>query len=193
MLNLLLPVALAHRVISGLSAARGATVVAATVASVWVLVAASGCSTSALSGNVFRHGDVAFEVGAIPDHWRPLEESGDSELTSFAFRDDRHHVTVGGTGRCGRDGDDVPLRSLTQHLTLGFTDRTDEAEEKLTLDGREALRTQLQARLDGVPKFLIFVVIKKDECVYDFWRIADHADRDASDFDRFVQGFRTVD
>jgi hypothetical protein len=157
------------------------------------LLALSACSPSALSGNVFRHGNVAFEVGPIPDDWRKLDETGsDSELASFAFRDDKARVTVGGTGRCGRDGDDVPLRALTQHLTLGFTERTGEAEQKLSLDGREALRTELQAKLDGVTKFLVFVVIKKDECVYDFWRVADSPDRDARDFDRFVGGFRAL-
>jgi hypothetical protein len=197
MSTLQFPVSGAHRDISG-SWGRGlwerGRAKAAALGALWLLCCSTGCSTSALSGNVFRHGGVAFEVGPIPERWRALDEAGgDSELASFAFRDDRNHVTVGGTGRCGRDGDDVPLRALTQHLTLGFTERSDEAEEKLTLDGREALRTEMQARLDGVPKFLIFVVIKKDECVYDFWRIADHADRDASDFDRFVQGFRALD
>jgi hypothetical protein len=159
-----------------------------------VVVGTAGCTSTGLNGNVFRNGGVAFEVGPIPSHWRAIESpSEESELASFAFRDDRAHVTIGGTGRCGRDGDDVPLHALTQHLTLGFTDRSGETEQPLTLDGRAALRTELQANLDGVPKNLVFVVIKKDECVYDFWRIADSADRDPHDFENFVRGFRTLD
>jgi hypothetical protein len=153
----------------------------------------AACTASGLQGNVFRHGGVAFEVGPIPADWHQVEEvGGDASLASFAFRSDQERVTVGGTGRCGRDGDDVPLHALTQHLILGFTDRKGEVEEPLTLDGRAALKTQLEARLDGVPKFLSFVVIKKDECVYDFWRIADSADTDDSDFDRFVLGFHVL-
>jgi hypothetical protein len=151
------------------------------------------CASSAFSNGVFRRGDVAFAVGPVPEHWRLLDETtADADLAAFAFRDDLARVTIGAAGRCGRDGDDVPLRSLTQHLTIGFTDRVLESEAPLMLDGRAALRTEMTAKLDGVAKFLAFVVVKKDTCVYDFWRIAD-AQTDTSDFDRFVGGFRALD
>jgi hypothetical protein len=156
------------------------------------LAGAIGCSTSGLQGNVFRQGDVAFRVGPIPDHWEQLDQEvpGD-DLASFAFRDDQNGVTVGAAGRCHRDGDDVPLRSLTQHLYLGFTNRQIEHEQELRLDGRAALRTEMTASLDGVPKHLLFVVVKKDGCVYDFWHIASYAGENP-EFDQFVQGFEVV-
>lgn len=154
---------------------------------------ASACASAAFSNGVFRRGDVAFAVGPVPEGWRLLDETtADADLAAFAFRDDLAHVTVGAAGRCGRDGDDVPLRALTQHLTIGFTDRVLESEEPLMLDGRAALRTEMTAKLDGVGKYLSFVVVKKDRCVYDLWRIAD-AQTDTSDFDRFVAGFRALD
>ncbi len=100
-------------------------------------------------------------------------------------------MTVGLAARCGRDGDDVPLRSLTQHLYLGFTDRTLRLEREFTLDARAALRTEMVASLDGVPQDLTFVVMKKDGCVYDFWRVAAKPAPDA-EFDAFVQGFQVL-
>ncbi len=152
------------------------------------------CAGPALSGNVFRKGDVAFRVGPIPEHWRLLEDPRlDGDLASFAFRSDERELTVGAAGRCGRDSDDVPLASLTRHLTIGFTDREVIAERNLTLAGRAALRTEMTAKLDGVQKHLVFVVVKKDYCVYDFWRISDAAPGDSSEFDRFVAGFMTLD
>ena len=40
------------------------------------------------------------------------------------------------------------------------------------MDGREALRTVARAKLDGVPRELELVVLKKDGCVYDFALVA---------------------
>jgi hypothetical protein len=151
----------------------------------------AACGGSGLSGNVFRQGDIAFQVGTIPASWRQLDQEVQGDLASFAFRDSSRSVTVGAAGRCHVDGDDVPLRSLTQHLYLGFTHRAIQHEEEFQLAGRAALRTEMTARLDGVPKQLIFVVLKKDGCVYDFWRIADQA-VDSADFDEFVRGFRVL-
>lgn len=156
------------------------------------LWAVTACSNSSLQGNLFRQGDVAFRVGPIPENWRPIEQEVEGELASFAFRDERGGVTVGAAGRCHRDGDDVPLRSLTQHLYIGFSDREVHAEEEFLLDGRAALRTEMTASLDGVPKQFVFVVLKKDGCVYDMWRIADRP-TDSGDFDGFVRGFQVVD
>jgi hypothetical protein len=165
----------------------------------WRLVSAavlglclSGCASGGLSGNVFRQGEVAFRVGPIPDGWNQLDQAVEGDLASFAFRDSAGGVTIGAAGRCHKDGDDVPLRALTRHLYLGFTNRHIDHEEDLQLDGRAALRTEMRASLDGVEKSLVFVVLKKNGCVYDFWRIAD-APSDTSDFDTFVAGFRVVE
>ena len=51
----------------------------------------------------------------------------------------------------------------------------------------------MTAKLDGVSKHLVFVVVKKDFCVYDFWRISDHGGKDTVEFDHFVSGFSTLD
>ncbi len=159
-----------------------------------VAALSGGCAASGLEGNVYRQGDVSFRVGPVPDAWRLLDdEMGRADLAAFAFRSDSAGATIGAAGRCQRDGDDVPLKSLTQHLYLGFTNRQMHAESPLKLDGRDALRTDMSASLDGVQKHLVFVVLKKDGCVYDFWRIAD-ADPggETPDFDRFVGGFQAL-
>lgn len=158
---------------------------------VWALVLGTACGKQGLDGNVFRQDDVAFRVGPIPPNWRHIETNVENDLPNFAFRDDANDITVGAAGRCHRDGDDVPLRSLTQHLAIGFTHREIQSEENFMLDGRAALRTEMRASLDGVEKHMVFVVLKKDGCVYDFWRIAS-GPSDASNFDAFVRGFQVV-
>lgn len=150
-----------------------------------------GCAAPAFDGRIYHNGDLHFRVGAIPGAWRPV--AVDEAL--LAFRDDAENATVAVNGRCGVDGDDVPLSALTQHLFLQFTERNITSQKPLTMDGREALRTELIAALDGVKKRYIVYVIKKNGCVYDFMYIAGD-DRDAGatgEFERFVQGFATLE
>lgn len=153
-----------------------------------VLGLALGCS-SGLVGQTYRHGDIVFDVGPIPASWRRVD-AGDAAL---AFRDDANRATVAVNARCHEQGDDVPLRALTKHLFLEFTNRNVISERPVQLDGREALRTELLADLDGVPMRFSVYVLKKDWCVYDFMHIAAVASpaSSRSDFERFVSGFRT--
>ena len=133
---------------------------------------------------------MAFRVSEVPNSWRQLDIDG----ALLAFRDDAHQATVLLNGRCGKDGDDVPLTSLTKHLFLYFTDRHVHLQEPMMLDGREALRTEETAKLDGVSQRFVSVVLKKDTCVYDFIHVTG-PERDANSeraFDRFVSGFRTL-
>lgn len=158
---------------------RGATLLAAAFA--------VSCSPSHFDGRVFRRGDVAFRLEHVPVTWRSIEIND----TALAFRDDESASTVAINGRCGKDAEDVPLRSLTQHLFLQFTERNLEEQELVPLDGREALRTEMTAKLDGVEKHFHVVVMKKDGCVYDFLQIADQR-QDPDVFLGFVKGFSTV-
>jgi hypothetical protein len=157
-----------------------------------LLVCASSmaCASSGFDGRIYHNGDLRFRVGQIPSTWRTI--GVDDAL--LAFRDDPANATVALNGRCHVDGDDVPLASLTQHLFLQFTDRDLGTQKPLSLDGREALRTEITAALDGVKKHYVVYVLKKNSCVYDFMYIADTADNGAlAAFDGFVQGFATLE
>ncbi|MBK7578685.1 MAG: hypothetical protein IPI67_00645 [Myxococcales bacterium] len=146
------------------------------------------CGGAAFDGQVYRDGDLAFRVGPRPANWRALQ----AENTLMAFRDDRDGATVAVNGRCGKDGDDVPLEALTHHLFLHFTERKVESQERLSLDGRDALRTVLSAKLDGVSKHFVVIVLKKDGCVYDFLHISGGEQAASDEFEGFVRGFATL-
>lgn len=150
-------------------------------------LSALACASSSFDGQVYRNGELAFRIGPVPAGWQAVQ----AENTLIAFRDRDAGATIAVNGRCGKDGDDVPLESLTHHLFLHFTEREVGAQEKLALDGRDALRTVLRAKLDGVPKHFVVVVLKKDGCVYDFLRIGAD-DSGTESFDRFVRGFSTL-
>src|SRR5690606_1710380 len=152
-----------------------------------LLVAALGCSPK-FDGRVYENGALSFRVGPTPDSWRPIEV----EQALLAYRDDRNAATVAIGGRCHKAGDDVPPAALTHHLFLHFTERQVHSQQRLELAGRESLRTELTASLDGVPKHYVVYVLKKDGCVFDFMLIADSEAADVAGFDAFVSGFETV-
>ena len=139
-------------------------------------------------GRVYQNGELAFRVGPTPESWRPIEV--DEAL--LAFRDDQHGATVAVSGRCNKDGDDVPLTSLTHHLFLHFTKREVHSQKSIDVAGRESLRTELTASLDGVSKRYVVYVLKKDGCVFDFLLIADSDRAPVQPFDDFVGGLQTV-
>jgi hypothetical protein len=156
---------------------------------VFLCVLGLGCASNAYDGRVYRSDELAFRIGPVPESWRPIEASD----ALLAFRDDAGRATIAVNARCGLDGDDVPLEALTKHLFLQFTERRVEDQDLVRMDGREALRTQIVAALDGVSKRYTVYVLKKDGCVYDFLHIADDAgDTREPSFERFVRSFSTV-
>jgi len=159
---------------------------------IFVMLASAlgACSGPSLQGGVYRADDLAFRVGDLPPSYQPVD-AGKGRL---AFRDERARSTILVNGRCGQDGDDVPLVALTNHLFMTFTEREILEQKVEPMDGREALHTLMRAKLDGVAKSFDVYVLKKDGCVYDFINISspDAFDRARPVFARFVLGFHTL-
>lgn len=148
-----------------------------------------GCGPS-FNGRIYEGNGVKFVAGERPSSWRAIEVEG----TLLSFRDDEHEATIAVSGRCGKDAEDVPLAALTQHLFLQFTDRKISEQRVVAMDGREAMRTTLTAKLDGVEKAFATYVLKKDGCVWDFLYISrpERFSSDVQKFDQFVAGFRAL-
>jgi hypothetical protein len=146
-----------------------------------------GCAT-AFDGQTFHGRGFVFQVPPAPQGWTRMDVS-DAALT---FQDQANSATVMVNGRCDRDGEDVPLRSLTQHLFIYFTDREIHEEKVVPFDGREAMRTDITAKLDGVPRRFVTWVLKKDKCVYDLTYIAppETFQTGVGTFDQWATGFR---
>lgn len=150
-----------------------------------------GCSSTHFDGRHYRRGPLEFTLGPAPKSWRNIEVSD----ALLAFRDDGRHATIAVHGRCGKDGDDVPLEALTQHLFIHFTERETLDQRLLSMDDREAMRSEITAKLDGVPKQFVVYVLKKDGCVYDFFYIGESsmAATGVEAFDNYVATFRTYE
>lgn len=153
-----------------------------------VILVSSGCG--GLRGDVYHGPGYAFRIGPLDEKWQRIPASH----AALAFRDEEDGSTIVVNGRCGVDGEDVPLDALTHHLFIRFTEREILEQAVVPFDRREAMRTVIRAKLDGVPMKFAVWVLKKDGCVYDLAYMAAPArfDRGAPRFDRFVRGFATV-
>lgn len=148
-----------------------------------------GCGAPGLHGHHYRDSEAEYLVGDLGDDWRRLRLR-DNDL---AWRNAHAGAIVQMNATCD-PFQDVPLSALTGHLLIGFTEREWKAQERIPLDGREALRSHVVASLDGVPRELLLVVLKKDYCTYDMALIAPAGDAFQATrpaFERFVEGFTT--
>ncbi len=146
----------------------------------------AGCAhADQLENGVLHKGDLALQIGPVPDRWRRVQVDGGD----LAYRDDAHEASALLDVRCRRI-DDAPLVSLTAHLIMGTTDRAIDKQEIVPFDGREAMHTLLDAKLDGVPMRYDIYVLKKDGCVHDVVYVAppDRFQDGAADFERFALG-----
>jgi len=154
------------------------------------LIALAGCGGGRLRGDVYVDSEARYRVGPLSSGWSALDVEDQNDLAY-------HHEAIGAivqvNATCDPDSD-VPLTALTNHLLIGFTERDVREQRVVPMDGREALRTHVIARLDGVERELLFVVMKKDDCVYDFSLIAPPGSaytRALPEFEAFLAGFST--
>jgi hypothetical protein len=150
-----------------------------------------GCATTgALDNGVYRGPQTSYRVGPLSSDWTHVTVNHQNDLAWYSqVKDAVMHV----------DSDcdpalDIPLTALRSHLLIGFTEREFIEEEVVAMDGREALRTQLTAKLDGVPREILLQILKKDDCVYDFGLITPPGppfEEALSDFDTLLGGFTT--
>ena len=155
------------------------------------VLAATGCASGGLNNGLYRGDGFAFRFEEPNGGWERLEAAP----AAVAYRNERSRASMMVNARCGQDGDDVPLIALTNHLFLMFTDREIVTQEVVPFDGREAMHTIMNAKLDGVPMTYDVWVLKKDGCVYDLLYLAPEStfDQAHASFDGLVRGFATVD
>jgi hypothetical protein len=157
----------------------------------WFALTACG-GGAAFEAGVYRDGEARFQIAEPSGGWSAVDVAGENDLAWF---NDELSSVIQVNASCD-PALDIPLRVLTDHLLFGFTEREVRSADTIAMDAREALRTHLRAKLDGVPRELVLVVMKKNGCVYDFSLVAppgaafEHAE---GAFDALTRGFRSGD
>jgi hypothetical protein len=132
-------------------------------------------------------GRVCYIVGPLDDSWRLVHQ----ESAAAGWFNDRAGAIIASNASCHDDAEAAPLGALTRQLLVGYTERRILDEEMVPFAQREAQRTHLIAKLDGVPMELEIYVLRRDGCVFDLSYAAPPGSFAvaAPDFARFVAGF----
>ncbi|MCE9668747.1 hypothetical protein LY474_13060 [Myxococcus stipitatus] len=151
-----------------------------------LLASLGGCRRVSFEDSVLSKPDVRYRVGELPRHWRRVYLEGND----LAFSEEGTGRAFSVNATC-KGHDDPSLQVLTRHLLTGFTEREDLGQRLVPMDGREALRSRYRVKMDGVPVELELVVLKKDNCVFDFSYVAPPgmAAERMPDFDALLAGF----
>ena len=125
-------------------------------------------ASSGLSDGVYRDAQVRYKIAAPGGAWKPLR----LQTADLSWMQPKTGSTLLVNSNC-KGVKDVPLQSLTQHLLIGMTDKKIIAQETIAFSGRDAMETEVSAKIDGVPQRMKMLVMKKDGCVYDLFFGAD--------------------
>lgn len=153
-----------------------------------LLASLMGCRRVSFEDSVLSKPEVRYRVGTLPKYWRRVWLEGND----LAFSEEGTGRALSVNATC-KGHDDPPLPVLTRHLLMGFTERQELTSFLIAMDGREALRSRYLAKMDGVPVELELVVLKKDNCVFDFSYVAPPglAAERMPDFDALLAGFES--
>ena len=123
---------------------------------------------SGLTEGVYQDAQVRYNIVSPGAAWKPLR----LQTADLSWMQPTTGSTLLVNSNC-KGVKDVPLNSLTQHLLIGMTEKKIIAQETIAFSGRDALETEISAKIDGVAQRMKVLVMKKDGCVYDLFFGAD--------------------
>jgi hypothetical protein len=144
-----------------------------------------------------------FRVGSPGRSWEPLSQPG----TQVAWQHSTDPAVIQVHSEC-EDHGDSDLEDFTDHQRIDYTtwkiveEPTGELDDQgrprmrkkqyyTTIADREALRTTVQANLDGGDVMIEYLVLKKNGCLFDLTYIAVPRvfDQHLAAFEQVVEGF----
>lgn len=128
----------------------------------------------------------AFRVGLPGPGWEAHRDEG----TQVAWHNERTASMIQVRSQCDEHGDS-DLQSFTDHLRIDTDEWQIVQERYFRLVGRQALRTTVKFKLDGLPVHAELVVLKKNGCLFDLSLLSKPNGFDASmpAFEAVVAGF----
>lgn len=131
-----------------------------------------------------------FKVGQLSNQWfeKPIG------YKAILFKHRQHEASITVDAFCKGSFDDSPLHLLAQQLFYNLERFQIKSQKKFTLDDRQALRTIVDGKLDGAPVTIDSVVLKKNECVFDFvlTTTPEAHQKTNNDFENFFGQFQYV-
>lgn len=135
--------------------------------------------------------EATYRFGTPSNEWRPVREEDVGKGMQVAWIHPQTVAMIQLHAQCGEHGDSS-LDQYVDHLRIDWTDWNIVEQEAGRLVGRDALRTLVDAELDGIARRNEVWVVKKNGCIFDLIYSAPPDDFTAgrADFQRVVEGFQ---
>lgn len=129
-----------------------------------------------------------FKVGPLSEEWKVST----GQYPGIVFKNSVNEATITTEAVCGGGFEDLSLGLLTQNVLAGLGEPQKLKSEIWQIGDREALHTLTHATVDGVEVALDIVILKKDQCEFDFYAITvpKYAASVFDAFEGFVKGFQ---
>jgi hypothetical protein len=128
-----------------------------------LLLCSTACKTTGPKGvSTFDGRHTSFGVNRPPLPWQQKTFRG----ADLYFENTENKASMYFNSEC-LGVSDSPLEALTAQLMVGLTNVTIISQNTVELAEREAMVSEVHAKLDGVARQFLFMVMRKNSCVYD--------------------------
>ena len=85
-----------------------------------------------------------------------------------------------------------PLKNIRASAFAGLESMNISKEENITMSEREALKSDIEGKAEGVPVKIQFIVFKKNSCSYhlSYVSLKENFEKEIAHFTKFVRNFR---
>jgi len=138
-------------------------------------------------GRVFLPEHRSYNVGELPRGWYEIE----TDARAIAFYHDAYRSTMFTDAFCKDAFDDVSHEKLIAKMVGGLQGLQTISSKTFQLDERRALQKHFRGSLDGIEVGVVAVVVKKDQCLFDFVLVTPPQPEKqvTEDFEHFYQAF----
>lgn len=150
-----------------------------------MLAVLPACQSIKVSGSSVEKPHARYGVAMLPSDWQQQRFKG-ADLFFFHREKD---ATVYLNAQCEKVSDS-PLEAMTAQMLVGMGKYRIIAQERRDVGERQALISEVDLMLDGVPRYLKVMVLRKNRCVFDAVLSAPSYDEDLDrDFDHMIKTF----
>ena len=145
-----------------------------------------GCVSVNLPAGRTERAKVAFRPPAPPFEKAKLEGSADE-----MWRNPKTGNNISYFTQCG-DKSDPELTSIRNELALGLSEYQVLQSDRVPYNGREALRSLISGKVDGIESMMDVIILKKNGCIYGitFVGLSQKLKVDQPAFEKFVREFQ---
>lgn len=127
----------------------------------------------------------SMRINFLSSNWRPLTP----DTADYAVQNPITSSIITANSMC-KKYDSTSLKHLTINIMSGVEEPETLEIQTLKFSGREALKTSIKGKLDGVVTYMDIMTVRKNRCVYDFILISPSLktfNKDRSSFERFLK------